>query len=100
MLKTIKKKKKNHNKIAILARNKLNSIASKISKALMDNKISHEDLETIINEEKKYLELKKSIRTMNSHRSDAEKVSLIEEGKKIGINEVIKRNEIINNSLK
>ena len=26
---------------------------------------------------------------MNSHRSDAEKNSLIEEGKKIGINEVI-----------
>ena len=37
---------------------------------------------------------------MNSHRSDAEKVILIEEGKKIGINEVIKRNEIDNNSLK
>ena len=37
---------------------------------------------------------------MNSHRSDAEKVTLIEVGKKIGINEVIKRNEIINNSLK
>ena len=35
-----------------------------------------------------------------SHRSDAEKVSLIEEGRKIGINEVIKCNEIINNSLK
>ena len=33
---------------------------------------------------------------INSHRSDAEKVNLIEEGKKIGINEVIKRNEIIN----
>ena len=33
-------------------------------------------------------------------RSDAEKVSLIEERKKIGIHEVIKRNEIINNSLK
>ena len=31
------------------------------------------------------------------HKSDPEKVSLIEEGKKIGINEVIKRNEIINN---
>ena len=29
---------------------------------------------------------------MNSHRSDAEKASLIKEGKKIGINEVIKRN--------
>ena len=37
---------------------------------------------------------------MNSHRSDAEKVNLIEEGKKIGINEAIKRNEVINNNLK
>ena len=33
---------------------------------------------------------------MNSQRSDAEKVTLIEEGKqKIGINEVIKRNELL-----
>ena len=37
---------------------------------------------------------------LNIQKSDAEKVNLIEEGKKIGINEVIKRNEIINNSLK
>ena len=37
---------------------------------------------------------------MNSQRSDAEKISLIEEGTKIGINEVVKHNEIINNSLK
>ena len=99
-LKTIRNKKKKHNKIVMLARSKLNSIESKISKALMDNEISHEDFETIINEEKKYQELKESIRIMNSHRSDAEKVSLIQEGKKIGINELIKRNEIINNSLK
>ena len=82
------------------ARSKLNSIESKISKVLMDNEISHEDFETIINEEKKYRELKESITMMNSQRSDAEKVNLIEEGKKIGINEVIKRNEIINKSLK
>ena len=33
-------------------------------------------------------------------RSDAEKVSLIEEGEKLGINEAIKHNEITNNSLK
>ena len=44
---------------------------------------------TIINEEKKYRELKESVRMMNSQRSDVEKVSLIEEGKKIDINEVI-----------
>ena len=37
---------------------------------------------------------------INTQNSDVEKVSFIEEGKKIGINEVIKRNEIINNSLK
>ena len=37
---------------------------------------------------------------MNSQRSDIEKNYLIEEGKKIDINEVIKCKEIINNSLK
>ena len=36
---------------------------------------------------------------MNSQRSDVEKISLIAEGKKIGINEAIKCNELINNSL-
>ena len=36
----------------------------------------------------------------NSQRSDVEKISLIEEGKKIGIREFIKGNEIINNGLK
>ena len=66
----------------------------------MDNEISREVFETIINEGKEYRELKESIRMMNSQRSDGEKVSLIEEGKKLGINEIIKRNEIINTSLK
>ena len=65
----------------MLARSKLNSIESKIPKTLMDNEISHEDFETIINEEKTCRKLKESISMMNSHRSDAEKVSLIEEGK-------------------
>ena len=37
---------------------------------------------------------------MNSQRSNVEKNSLIEEDKKIGVNKVIKRNEVINNSLK
>ena len=64
------------------ARSKLNSIESKIYKTLIDNEISHDDLEAIINKEKKYRELKKSIRMINSHRSNAEKVSLIEEGEK------------------
>ena len=82
----------------MLARSKLNSIEIKISEAQINNEISHEGFMTILNEKKKYRELKESIRMMNSQRSDVEKVSLIEEGKKIGINEVIKNNEIINNS--
>ena len=67
---------------------------------MINNKISHEDFMTILNKEKKYRELKESIRMVKSQRSNVEKICLIEEGKKIGINEVIKRNEIINNSLK
>ena len=51
-LKTTRNKKKKHNKIVMLARSKLNSIVNEISKELMDNEISHEDFETIINEEK------------------------------------------------
>ena len=81
-LKTIRNKKKKHNKIVMLARSKLNSIESKISEALINNEISHEDFMTILNEEKKYRELKESIRMMNSQRSDVEKNNLIEEGKK------------------
>ena len=63
----------------MLARNKLNSIESKICEALINNEISH-DFRAILNEEKKYWELKESIRMMNSQRSDVEKISLIEEG--------------------
>ena len=37
---------------------------------------------------------------INIQRSDVEKVNLIEEGKRTGINEVIKSNEIVNNNLK
>ena len=93
-LKTIRNKKKKHNKIVVLARSKLNSIESKISEALINNESSHEDFMTILNEEKKYWELKESIRMMNIQsnciqRSDVEKINLIEEGKKIDINEVM-----------
>ena len=90
-LKTRNKKEK-HNKIVMLVRSKLNSIESKISQALINNEIRHEDFMTILNEEKKYRELKESIRMINSQKSDAKKISLIEEGKNAGINEVIKRN--------
>ena len=71
----------------MLARSKLNSTELKVSEAL-------------INEEKNYRELKESMKMMNSQRSDSEKINLIKEGKKMCINEVVKRNEVINNNLK
>ena len=39
----IMKKKKKHDKIALLAKSKLNSIEVLISKALIDSNISHDD---------------------------------------------------------
>ena len=43
LLQTTRNKKKKHNKVVMLARSKLNSIESKISEALINNEISHED---------------------------------------------------------
>ena len=60
----------------MLARSKLNSIESKIYEALINNETSHENFMTIINEEKKYRELKESIRMTNSQRNDVEKINL------------------------
>ena len=65
----------------------MNSIESKISEALIKNEISHEDLMTIIN-------ALESIRMMKNQRSDTEEINLIEEGKRIDIDEIIKHNEI------
>ena len=84
-LKTIRNKKKKHNKIVMLARSKLNSIEIKISEALINNEISHEDFMTINYEERNYRESKESIRIRRLKK---------------GIGKIIKHNELINNRLK
>ena len=48
----------------MLAKSKLNSIENTISKALIDNEISHEKSTTIIKDERNYPELKENIRMM------------------------------------
>ena len=50
MLNVNKKRKKKHNKIIVLAKNKLNMIDTLLSSALNDSEISHEDFTNIINE--------------------------------------------------
>ena len=60
MLKTTRNKKKKDNKIVMLAQSKLNSIESKISEALINNEMSHDNFLTIINEERKHQNDKQS----------------------------------------
>ena len=67
----------------------VNSIESKTSEASINKKISHEKFMTVIDEERKlkriiekYREFKESIRMMNSHRSDTEKIFPLKKGKK------------------
>ena len=69
-------------------------------KSLIDNVIIHEDFATIINEERNYLEIKKSIRMIKSQRNDIKRNKLIDDGKRIIIDEISRQNERINNNLK
>ena len=92
LLKTTRINKKKHNKIFMLDRSKLNSIERKISEALINNEISHEDFTAIINEEKNYPELKESIRMMKTKRNDTERNNLIEKGKRKSIDKIIRQN--------
>ena len=48
------KKKKKHNKIFYLGKNKADSVEMLISQAIIDLHISHEEFKTIINEKKDY----------------------------------------------
>ena len=56
---TRKKKKKNHDKIVLLAKSKLNSIEVLVSKALIDSVISYDEFVLINNVLKEYDEMKK-----------------------------------------
>ena len=67
VLEITKNKKKKHNKIVMLAKSKLNSIKALISQALIDLKISHEKLKTIVNEKEKHEKMKEIIRITKSN---------------------------------
>ena len=57
----IKKKKKKHDKIVLLAKSKLNSIEVLISKALIDSSITHDEFILTNNMLKEYDEMKEEI---------------------------------------
>ena len=62
----IKKKKKKHNKIVLLAKSKLNSIEVLISKTFIDSVISHDEFVLINNVLKEYNKMKEVIKNLKS----------------------------------
>ena len=66
LLNITRKKKKKHNKIITLARNKLHIIEILISQALIDFYISHEEFSKIIYEKINYEQMKENIRNAKS----------------------------------
>ena len=65
LLNITRNKKKNHDKILMLAKNKLNSIETLIFQALIDLDISHEEFITILKEKDKYERMKENLRSEN-----------------------------------
>ena len=59
LLEIARNRRKKHNKQVMLARSKLNSIETLISQTLIDLKISHVELKTIVNEEENQKKVKK-----------------------------------------
>ena len=69
LLKITKKRKKKHNKIIVLAKNKLNMIDTLLSSALNDSEISNEEFTNIINEANIYENIKENIKELMTEPS-------------------------------
>ena len=70
LLKLTIKRKKKHNKIIVLAKNKSNMIDTLLSSSLNDSEISDEEFTNIINEENIYEIIKESIKSMTEPIDD------------------------------
>ena len=76
-------KAQKHLRISVTANSKLDTIASHISKALMDDFVSNEEFNLILEEMNKYKALKEEIRNNTKKKlKNEEKESLIEKGRK------------------
>ena len=76
MLKVTKKRKKKHNKIIALAKNKLNTIDTLLSSAPNDSKIIHEEFSNIITEANIYENIKENIKELTIEPSSLERKTL------------------------
>ena len=76
LLKLTKKRKKKHNKIIVLAKNKLNMIDTLLSSALNDSEISYEEFTNIINEANIYEDIKENIKELRMEPSSLKHTTL------------------------
>ena len=76
LLKLTKKRKKKHNKIIVLAKNKLNMIDTLLSSALNDSEINHEEFTNIINEANIYENIKENIKELAIKSSSLKRSTL------------------------
>ena len=77
LLKVIKKRKRKHNKIIALAKNKLNTIHTLLSSALNDSEISHEEFSNIITEANIYENIKENSKELTAEPSTKEKLTTL-----------------------
>ena len=77
LLKLTKKRKKKHNKIILLAKNKLNTIDTLLSSALNDSEMSHEEFSNIITEANIYENIKENVKERTTERSTKEKLTTL-----------------------
>ena len=75
LLKVTKKRKKKHNKIIALAKNKLNAIDTLLSSALNDSEISHEEFSNIITEANIYENIIENIKECTAEPSSLERTT-------------------------
>ena len=68
LAKIISKKVSKHEKTVSVCQAKINTVKDVVSKALTDNKISHEEFVLIKSEYEKYYEMKRLIREKNEHQ--------------------------------
>ena len=77
LLTVTKKRKKKHNKIITLAKNKLNTIDTLLSSALNESEISHEEFTNIINEANIYENIKENINELTTKPITKEKLTIL-----------------------
>ena len=87
LLKTAKNEKKKHDKMLMLAKSKLNSIATLVLQALIDMDIGHKEFITILKEKDKYEEIKENVRTVSE--------KLEEKQEKVRVDSVNSKNEFV-----